>query len=167
PDIPFLEMQIDSTSVDLGHLSTSSTATGSANFHVRAYLDSGFTVLTMSNPPSIPAGYSLANMSSQGTAVTGTEQFGMNLVANTSPASCGGNPSPQPDSTFAFGQAAPGYDTANQYKYVKGDVIANTISGKKGWGRTNFTICYIANIKPLTPAGVYTMVHDLVAVPTY
>jgi hypothetical protein len=174
PNEPFLEMSIDSSLVDLGTLDTGSTKTGTASFHVRAYVNSGYTIETLSQPPKVTSGanHTLAAMTSQGASVTGTEQFGINLKANTSPASFGADPVPQPDSTFANGQAATGYDTSNQYKYNVGDIIACSgtsapCSTGKGWGLTNYTISYIANIAPLTPAGKYTVVQDLVAVATF
>lgn len=167
PNEPFLEMGIDSSTVNLGTLDTGSTATGAGTFHVRAYLDSGYVVQTMSQPPTMVSGgsHTLTAMTSQGSATAGTEQFGINLKANTSPATFGADPSPQPDSSFANGIAASGYDTANQFKYNVGDIIAQ--SQTSGWGLTNYTISYIANIAPLTPAGYYSMIQDLVAVTTY
>lgn len=166
PNEPFLELAIDSSSVSLGNLETTTTKTGTATFHVRAYTDSGYTVQTISQPPQIPAtSETLEPLSSASASVIGTEQFGMNLVANTSPASFGANPSPQPDSSFATGQAASGYDTTNLYKYVVGDTIAST--GNSGWGATIFTMAYIANISSITEAGEYVMVHDLVVVAIY
>ncbi len=176
PNEPFLEMQIDTASpVNLGTLDTGLTKTGVAAFHVRAYIDSGYTVQSVSQPPTTTSGaqtHTLAAMTTLGTSIIGKEQFGINLVANNSPATFGSNPAPQPDSTFAFGQAASGYNTINQYKYNVGDIIACTGTGgtcgnASGWGQTNFTISYIANIALTTPAGAYSMVQDLVVVATY
>lgn len=170
PNEPFLEMSIDTSTVNLGTLDTGSTKTGTANFHVRAYIDGGYTVQTVSQTPSYTSGVNthyLTNMATTSTSAIGTEQFGINLVANTSPATFGANPSPQPDGTFATGVAATGYGTTNQYKYNVGDVIAQTPVGSSGWGQTNFTMSYIANISTLTPAGSYTMIHDLVVVATF
>jgi hypothetical protein len=175
PNEPLLEMQIDSSSVNLGNLDTTTTKTGTAAFHVRAYIDSGYTVQTMSQPPTYTSAtqtHTLAAMTTLGSSIVGTEQFGMNLVANTSPATFGSNPAPQPSSTFAFGQAANGYSTGNQYKYNVGDIIACTGTGgtcgnASGWGQTNYTISYIANVKLTTPAGNYIMIHDLVVVATF
>src|SRR5665213_1458009 len=56
PNEPFLELGIDTTLVDLGVLSTSTTGTATAIFHVRAYVDTGYTVQTMSQPPSYTSG---------------------------------------------------------------------------------------------------------------
>ena len=83
----------------------------------------------------------------------------------------GADPSPQPNSSFANGQAATGYSTVNQYKYSQGDIIAcsgssGSCSGS-GWGATIYTISYIANISLITPAGNYSVNQDLVAVATY
>jgi hypothetical protein len=171
PNEPFLEMQIDTASpVSFGTLDPSSAKTTQAAFHVRAYIDSGYTVQTMSQPPTYVNGslsHTLSAMSTLGSSSPGTEQFGINLVHNTSPANFGADPSPQPDGTFATGVAAPGYNTANQFKYNVGDIIAKTPSGSSGWGLTDYTISYIANQGVLTPAGYYTMVQDLVVVATY
>jgi hypothetical protein len=106
----------------------------------------------------------LTPLASQTASSAGTEQFGINLKANTSPTTFGANPSQFPDSSFGFGFAAPGYDTANLYKYVKNDVIAKSNSSS---GRTDYTISYIFNISNVTPAGIYTLNHDLVAIGTF
>ncbi|MBA3757479.1 hypothetical protein H0X09_01275 [Candidatus Saccharibacteria bacterium] len=167
PNEPFLEFGVDTSVVDLGTLDTTVAKTGTANFHVRAYINGTYTVKTISPPPSITSGgtYTLAGMGTQGASVAGTEQFGINLKANTSPAAFGAEVAPQPDATFAFGQAGTGYSVANQFKYVAGDTIAQTTTS--GWGLTNYTISYIANIGLLTPAGSYSVLHDLVVVATF
>jgi hypothetical protein len=165
PNEPFLEMTVGTSLVDLGVLDSTAAKTGTATFAVRAYTNSGYTVATVSPPPQTSTGVTLTPMSSQGASTPGAEQFGINLRANTSPATFGADPSLQPDSTFANGAAATGYSTANQYKYNQGDVIAQT--NTSGWGQTNYTISYIANITSITRAGAYTMNHDLVVVPTY
>ena len=175
PNEPFLEMQIDTPSpVNLGTLDTSTTKTGTAVFHIRAYIDSGYSVQTVSQPPTYTSGaqsHTLTGMILGGSSI-GVEQFGINLRGNTSPATFGADPAPQPSSTYAFGQAANGYNTANQYKYQAGDTIACTGTGgtcgnASGWGETIYTISYIANIALTTPAGSYSMTQDLVVVATY
>src|SRR3989344_3651786 len=166
PNEPFLEFNINTTTVNLGNLDVASTQTGTATFHVRAYLDSGYTIQTMSQPPTVTGTTAtLAPMTSQGASSAGTEQFGINLRANTSPATFGADPVPMPDSSFASGIAATGYNTVNQYKYNVGDVIAQ--SDTSGWGMTVYTMSYIANIAELSEAGQYVMIHDLVVVATY
>ncbi len=171
PNAPFLEMVVNPASVNLGTLSTTTTATGTGTFHVRAYTDSGYTVVSMNNPPTQEEGYSLAGMPVAAASAVGTEQFGINLVANLTtcptpaPANFGAAPVLVPTGAFATGIAATGYDTCGKFKYVKGDTIAQT-SGK-GWGETDYTISYIINISSITKAGSYNMTQDLVAVPAY
>ncbi len=173
PSEPFLELGIDTSLVDLGVLDTASTKSGTALFHVRSYLDSGYTVKTLSQPPTMTSGatHTLCAMTSvncpANTSSTNTEQFGINLVGpnNVGAGNFGTNPAPQPNSSYATGQAASGYATTNQFKYAVGDTIAQT--GTSGWGATNYTISYIANIGLGTPAGNYAMIHDLVAIATY
>lgn len=162
-DAPFLEFFVTAANINLGALSTASTATATAQFYVRAYLASGYSVVTASNPPSMGS-YNMHTMSSQAASSTGQEQFGINLVANTSPTTFGANPSQYPDSTFGSGYAAAGYNTANMYKYNKGDVIAASNSSS---GRTDYTISYIFNISSITPGGTYNFNQDLIAVATY
>ena len=168
PNEPFLEFNINTTTVNLGNLSTASTQTGTATFHVRAYLDSGYTIQTMSQPPTVTGTTAtLAPMTSQGASSAGTEQFGINVVGpnNLGGGDFGANPVPLPDSSFASGQATGDYDNTNQFKYGVGDVIAQC--NTSGWGMTVYTLSYIANIAELSEAGQYIMIHDLVVVATY
>lgn len=172
PNVPFLEMTVTPATMNLGTLSAGSTAIGTASFSVRAFVNSGYTVVTMNDPPKNESGYTLNNLTTPAASSIGNEQFGMNLVANqttcptAAPANFGANPVLVPSSTFASGGAASGYDTCGLFKYVKGDTVART-SGK-GWGQTNYTISYIVNINAASSrAGTYTMTQDLVAVATY
>lgn len=151
---------------DVGILSSSTARTATTTFSVISYLSSGYVVTTMSDPPannSNPA-RKLANLTTPTASATNTEQFGINLVANTLPTNVGANPQQVPDNTFGFGVAATGYNTPNQYKYVKGDVIAQSNSET---GRTNYTITYLYNITPGTPAGLYNFNQVLVATATF
>jgi len=171
PNEPFLEMVVSTSSLDLGTLSSVSASTGTATFHVRAYVDSGYTVMSMNAPPTNEDGAPLRNLSTAAASSPGTEQFGINLVQNLTscatpaPANFGANPVPVPNSTYAHGQAASGYNTCGLFKYSAGDIIAQ--SGTPGWGETDYTISYLININTISRAGRYTMAQDLVAVATY
>lgn len=163
---PYLQFIVSSGSVDLGYLSTSQTKTATATFSVKTYLAGGYVVKADGNPPAstVAPFPQLHTLSSPTASSTGTEQFGMNLVANTSPTSFGQNPTQVPDSTFSFGTVASGYATPNFYKYVKGDIIA---SSTKSTGETDYTISYIFNIGSATPSGLYAFHQDLVATSTF
>lgn len=177
PSEPFLEVAVMDASVNFGTLSDTSTSSGAAqggdcncSFYVRSYLSSDYSVVTMSNPPTNESGNALAAKSVLGVPSTNqnVEEFGINLVDNTSP-NIGANPANVPDDTFADGKAAAGYNTSDQFKYGVGDTIASSPAtvGNQGVGRTNYTISYIAKIKRLTPAGLYKMQHDIVVVPAF
>ncbi len=160
---PFLEAYVAAGSIDLGALSTISTAHTTATFHVRDYLSSGYIVQTVGSPPAYGS-HTIAPMTSPGSATPGTEQFGMNLVANTSPATFGSNPTQVPDVSFGYGFAAAGYDTANTFKYNQGDIIAQS---SKSSGETDYTVSYIMNISNLTPGGTYKYNQNFVVTATY
>ncbi|MDB5182451.1 MAG: exported protein of unknown function [Candidatus Saccharibacteria bacterium] len=169
PDQPYIEMVVTSSTVALGNQTTSNTKEGTAAFYVKAYVAQGYVVRNASAPLSIPS-HTMAAPSTPTASAIGTEQFGINLAGPNSCALClpltsfGANPVQVPDSSFSFGTAATGYDTAGVYKYVNGDVIAQSL---KSSGETDYTISYILNISTTTPAGSYSMAHVLVATATY
>lgn len=164
----YLEFVVSGAVADLGTLSDSGTNTATGTFSVRAILAGGYNVQTLSDPPTNEYGTVLTAKSALGAPVIGTEEFGMNLVANTSPTTFGADPAPQPDGSFdpgfAHGEAAAGYNTGGQFKYTKGDTIVTAADAR---GQTDFTISYIANISGITQAGLYVMAHDLVATGTF
>ncbi len=153
---------------NLGILSTSTRATTMMYFSVKTYLsNSGYVVRTVGAAPTVTSGasHTLATPNSgAGTNPAGTEQFGINLVANTTPA-IGVNPVQYPSGSYSFGQAATGYDTANSFRYVNGEAIAN--SNGKSSGTTCYTMSYLFNINGRTPAGEYKFNQSLVATSTY
>lgn len=159
---PFIEFVVDATNVDLGTLTTASTASTSGTFQVRAWRAAGYAVTTAADPPRNGT-YTLSTANSPTAAAPGTEQFGINLVANTTP-SVGAAPVQLPDNTFSFGQVDTAYATANVYKYTKGDRIA---FATQSTSITRYTVSYIYNISTLTAGGEYKFNHIMVATGTY
>ena len=164
---PFLEFSITGGPVDLGTLDPGSTASGSSTFYIRAYLSESYSVITLSDPPT-NGGVQLDPMTSTASPTPGTEQFGINLVDNATP-DLGADPVNVPDDTFADGAIPAGYATPDQFRYNKGEVIAQSpaTAGNQAVGRTNYTITYVANISNITEGGTYSMGHELAAVPTF
>ncbi len=164
---PSLEMLVNTASVNAGILSTGSTKTANATFSVESYLSSGYGVYTISPPPTYGTD-TLPGLTSPVAATAGTREFGMNLVANTTacgaPANFGAAPLQVPSSSFSYGSAATNYNTCGLFTYNNGDEIAKSAQST---GETEYTISYIFNIDNTTPAGVYTMNQQLVAVPTF
>lgn len=177
PSEPFLEMVVTEDTVPLGNLPEASYGFGSAqgggcncSFNVRSYLSSSYVVYTVSNPPTNESGDVLAAKNIQGlpSSDVSVEEFGMNIVNNTSP-DIGENPVNVPDDSFADGAAATGYEVPDLFKYTVGDIIARSpgTPGNQAVGQTNFTLSYIAKRTNTTPAGFYQMDHVLVVVATY
>lgn len=163
-DVPELEVIAGALNLNLGNASTSTTLTGTSQFGVRAYLTGGYVVIVRGAPPTQESGGQINALATQTASSVGTEQFGINLVANTVPTTFGSNPSQVPNSTFSFGFVETNYATANQYRYVNGDTIARSNSSS---GVTNYTISYIVNIRATTRSGLYNYNHSVNVVGTY
>jgi hypothetical protein len=106
-------------------------------------------------------------MASTDSSIPGIKQFGMNLVANTDPASLAttsANPLQIPDATFSSGTAAPNYATSDQFRFVSGETIA---VGPKTSGITQYTISYIINVDGATVGGQYNTAQTLVCTGTF
>ena len=157
---------VGADAVDLGVLDTGTAHSGSVQFRVKSYLSSGYVVQFAGTPPAY-AGHTLTAMTNAASA-PGTEQFGINLVANTTPA-VGAAPVQHTDTAhsgepFGFGQVAAGYNTANTFTFSPGATIASSSSSS---GYTTYTISYIANISPVPPAGTYVGYNSVVATATF
>jgi hypothetical protein len=170
-DEPFIEFFVNESNIDIGFLDISSASSTSGTFYVRAWQADGYVVRTESPPPSNTSpdiDHELAPLTTGGASSPGTEQFGINLVFNDDfcgvGCDLGADPLQVPDNTFAFGAAATGYDTGNVFRYNRGEVVAQST---KSTSRTIYTVSYLFNIAPDTPAGEYQFKHNLVATATY
>ena len=157
---PTLAFSIVSDTAGFGSFSASTTSTSTATFQVADYTSYGYVVQIVGNAPS-SGSHSLSTMSLTGPSQVGIEQFGINLVANTSPISVGANPN---HGQFGFGSATSNYGTTNNYRYVSGETIA---TGPKSSGVTLYTISYIVNVGGLTPGGYYTGAQTIICTGTY
>lgn len=145
--------------------STTSTATATAQFSVEDYTSYGYVVQIVGKTPSngthsIPA---MSNGSSGPTTSSqGTEQFGINLVQNTTP-SVGSAPD-YGQFGLASAKPEPNYNTANNFYYSDGDSIA---SSPKSSGQITYTISYMVNVGQLTPGGVYSSNQSVICTGTF
>jgi hypothetical protein len=163
PD-PSLSFVINNGAASFGSFSATQTATATTSFSISNYTSYGYIVQISGTTPkngshTIPA--MGATASGPDNSVPGMEQFGINLVANTSPKSFGANPD---QGQFGFGTYTPNYGTTNKYRFVNGETIA---SAPKSSGVTTYTISYIVNVASLTPGGQYTSNQQIIVVGTY
>jgi hypothetical protein len=139
---------------DMGRLSAESTLTAQSQMGVGTNATAGFVITANGTPPT--AGNSVIDAPSTPTpSIKGTNQFGMNLVANNEPFV-----GADPDGPFANAVTTPDYGVPNMYKYVDGDVVAyspNVSLMKK------YTVSYILNSSDSLRAGVYTTTITYVA----
>lgn len=159
---PLLEVIVDPGESNLGILSAEATATKTTTVRVRSYLSGGYVLQIVGNPPKY-GNHTLNTPSTPTSALPGTEQFGINAVANTTP-NVGANPAQVPSAQTSFGVVSDDYKTSNKFKYASGDEVArsNTESG-----RTDYTISMIVNIANNTPAGHYSGDFSAVVIPVY
>lgn len=139
---------------DMGELSPSSTLLARSQMAVGTNASGGFAITANGSPPA--AGSNVIKGSATPTeSQPGTNQFGINLVANTSP-----NIGEDPEGEWANAVASNDYSQPNKYKYVSGDTVAyspNVSLMKK------FTVSYILNSSPNLQAGVYTTTITYIA----
>jgi len=149
-----LTFTLASASVNLGTLTKVSTGTGTSSMTVGTNAESGYTV-AYSGDTLTSGVHEITAMGAATTSTMNSKQFGINLMANTTP-------SVGTDVT-GTGSGAPetDYDTADTFKFnTSGDVVASA------GGSTNdnvFTTSYIANIDSSTAPGAYTTVITYVA----
>ena len=139
---------------DMGELSPRSTLTAQSQMAVGTNASGGFAITAYGTPPS--AGTSvISGLHVPTESRPGSNQFGINLVANNAP-----QVGKDPEGIWANAIAAPGYETANKYKYVSGDVVAYSphVSLMK-----KFTVSYIVNSSEELRAGVYTTTITFIA----
>lgn len=159
---PMLEVIVGGGSANLGDLDTTTTATITMTVQIRNYLSSGYVLQIVGTPPQY-SGHTLSALSSSTASDPGTEQFGINAVANTSP-NVGTNPAQVPSSETSFGVVNEGYNTPNLFKFSSGDTVAHSSTSS---GRTDYTVSMIVNISNITPAGRYVGDYNAVVVPVY
>lgn len=159
---PLLEVIIGEGESNLGVLNTENTATKTMTVQIRNYLSDGYVLQIMGNAPKY-GGHTLNAPSTPTQARAGTEQFGINAAANTTP-EVGASPVQVPSTATSFGVVGDDYHTPNLFKYTSGDVVARSQSES---GRTDYTISMIVNISNATPAGHYSGDFSAVVIPVY
>lgn len=159
PD-PTLSFAITKADATFGRFSANTPTTATASFSVKNYTSYGYVVQIIGAPPKY-GGHTITAMNETGASVTGTEQFGINLVKNTTPVAAGADPD---NGEFGHGEAAPNYATPGSFRYVSGETIAYA---PKSSGETIYTLTYLVNVAPLTPGGKYTSNQSLVVTGTY
>jgi hypothetical protein len=139
---------------NMGELSPTSTLTARSQMAVGTNASGGFAITA--NGGSVSAGTNVidgAVIPSE--SIPGTNQFGINLVANDTPV-VGDNP----EGEWANAVTSPDYSLPNKYKFVDGDVVAYSPSVSL---MKKFTVSYILNSEPELAPGVYSTTINYIA----
>lgn len=159
-DEPALSFAVAGSGVNLGNFSATLAATTTSTFAVSDYTSYGYIVQIMGVPPTNGV-HTINAMATTDVSQVGIEQFGINLVANTSPASFGANPN---HGQFGFGDPTTEYATPNNYRFVSGETI---VSGPKSSGVTIYTMSYLINVSSITQGGKYTSDQTVICTATF
>lgn len=159
---PRIEVIVEPGNSNLGNLTAEQTATKTTIVRVSNYLTGGYMLQIVGSPPKF-GNHTLSTPGSPATSQAGVEQFGINVVANSSP-SVGTNPVQVPGDSIAFGTATADYATPNRFKFTSGDVVARSQAES---GRTDYTISMIINVSNTTPAGHYSGDFAAVLIPDF
>lgn len=139
---------------DMGEITADATLTAQSEMSVGTNASGGFAITAIGSPLS--AGTSVVESPSTPTpSLQGTNQFGINLVANSEPIV-----GSDPQGTWFNALPSSDYATPNMYKFVSGDVVASSpnVSLMK-----KFTVSYILNSNANLKAGTYTTTITYVA----
>ncbi len=148
-----LTFTMASETVALGALSTSSTGAATSSMTVATNAASGYSVSYSGN--TLTSGLdTITALNSPVASSMNSKQFGINLMANATPA-IGSN-------VFGSGSGAPAanYNTADLFKFNSGDTIASSLVPTNS---NTYTVSYIANIDGVTAPGTYSTTLTYVA----
>jgi hypothetical protein len=137
---------ISGSTIDFGDFSPAITRSGTSVMQAQTNAANGYNITV--NGSTLSSGVNtIPALGGQNPSVIGVGQFGLNIRANTTPA-IGSDPTGAGSGTFSLN-----YGTANQYRFVNGDSVAQAAIPTNA---NTFTSSYIVNIGGAQAAGVYT-----------
>lgn len=146
------------------------TATTTSQMAASTNAGAGYAI-TVNGPTLTSGSNSITGMGTSTTGIRGTSQFGLNLKANTTATSTpavGTEVDPAANGTNYRGQAVTGYNTADNFKFTTGDIVADSANGGPGGTDAQiFTVAYIVNVPGSQPAGTYTTTLTYICTPEF
>lgn len=159
---PALELIVEPGESNLGNLDMDRTATRTMILNVRSHLAGGYIVQILGNTPKYED-YHLAAPTEPTPSQKGTEQFGLNVVANTDP-EVGADPRLMPADEVLRGVVLQKYSTPNLFAYTNGDPVARVDTESS---QIRYTISMIVNVAGTTPAGHYSGDFSAIVTPVF
>lgn len=150
--------------------SPTDTATATSQMAASTNAGSGYTI-TVAGATLTSGANTISALSANTASIKGLSQFGLNLKLNTVAASnpaVGTEVAPLANGTNYKGQAAANYTTADSFRYVSGETVANSYNVSAGASDAQiFTVAYIVNVPGSQAAGTYTTTLTYVCTPTF
>ena len=145
------------STLNLGTLTTATTGSGTSQLGAATNGSSGYAI-TVAGATLTSGSFTITANSTNATSTQGTEQFGLNLAANTTP-----SVGQAPDGT-GTGTATANYATADSFRFVSGDTIASVASADNF---RRYTVSYMSNIAANTEPGTYSTTLTYVCTATF
>ncbi|MGY4893715.1 MAG: hypothetical protein ACO1N2_03430 [Candidatus Saccharimonadota bacterium] len=151
------------------------TATAESQLSASTNAGSGYAI-TVNGATLTSGANTIAGMNNAGAAAApayGVSQFGLNLVLNSTTLDITSNPLGADVSVASNGtnfKGAPGtnYGTADLFKFVTGDQVAQSNNGGLGGSDAQiYTVSYVVNVPGSLPAGTYSTTLTYICTPTY
>lgn len=142
----------------------------------------GGYAITVNGATMTSGSNTIPGMAAAAAGTKGISQFGMNLRANTASTAStfpgsSADLAPASDGTNLKGQPIAGYNVADTFKFVSGDIVANSaeddaVTSTVGttFGPTNsqvYTASYIVNVAGNQLAGTYVTTLTYICTPTF
>lgn len=146
--------------------SPTDTATATSQMSASTNATGGY-VITVNGATLTSGGNTIAPMTVQGNSTRGVSQFGMNMKLNTTAVSTvavGAEVSLPSNGTDLRGEAASGYQTVDNFKFVTGNPVAQSATATNA---QIFTASYIVNVPGSQTAGTYTTTLTYICTPTF
>ncbi|MEO5691354.1 MAG: hypothetical protein ABIQ64_04160 [Candidatus Saccharimonadales bacterium] len=159
--------------------SPTDTATAVSRMAASTNAGQGY-VITVNGPTLTSGSNTISGVATPSASLKGIAQFGLNLRVNTS-AAAASFPGTSPldsrdidltsDGVSLHGRATPDYSTADTFKFVSGDAVADSNYNTTGTAEPSnaqiYTVSYIANVPGSQPAGTYTSTLTYICTPTF
>lgn len=139
---------------DMGQLSADGPLAAQSQMAVGTNATAGFSIIVYGTPMSAGI-HPIESLSEPTESTPGTNQFGINLVANDEP-----NVGSDPEGPWANAVVADGYNEPNKFKYVSGDQVAYSPNVSL---MRKYTVSYMVNANPNLRAGVYSTTLTYIA----
>jgi hypothetical protein len=146
--------------------SPTATATATSQMVASTNAGTGYSI-TVNGTTMTSGANTIPAMGTATTSVIGSGQFGLNVMSNTTPA-IGAAITPAANGTNLRGQGLTGYNTADTFKFLTGDAVAN--SGNASLGASdaqNYTVSYLVNVSGSQTAGIYTTTLSYICTATF